>query len=65
MNFDYWKGELCVYEKESVSVDEGEILTMWNTSENKTAFVIEEGYELVEEDDGYGKTIFVIQKVQE
>ena len=64
MNFDFCNGELTIYEKDSTSVDEGDIATLWATNKGKAiAMQLNEDYELVKEDDGYGKTIYVVKKI--
>ena len=61
MNFEIWNNELDVYEQEATSVDEGGILHLFDNGSGIT-MTINEGYILKETDDGYGKTIYRIEK---
>lgn len=61
MNFDIWNNELYVYEQESVSTDEGEIMTLFDNGKGIT-ITLHDGYELKEDDDGYGNIHYRITK---
>lgn len=61
MNFDIWRNELTIYEKESISVDEGEIMTLFDSGKGITLH-LKEGYKLSQDDDGHGNKIYVIKK---
>lgn len=62
MNIDMWENELTVYK--GTSVDDGEQLMLWENKEN-LCMIIPEDSELVKEDDGYGRTFYIIRKVKE
>ena len=62
MNFDYWQGELSIYEDDVVDKDYGEIATFWRSAPGNIVFKLGDDYKLVEEDDGYGNKFHVIQK---
>jgi hypothetical protein len=61
MKFDYENEEVSFYE-DVEEVNGIDCLTVWQSA-NGIAFVIrEDDYELKEEDDGYGKIIYVVER---
>ena len=66
MNFDFWQDELTIYEEQATTPDEGEVLMIHQNAvgDNCYSLYLEDGYELKEEDDGYGGKLYIIKKVK-
>ena len=51
MNFDYWEGELGIYEPWSTHPDEGCIVTLWHTGKDQLVLKLEDGYKIESKGD--------------
>lgn len=63
MNFEFWNGELELYnDEDTLSDDDKSIMHLWGNEKDRIAFVIQEGFEIVKEDDGYGNEVHIVQR---
>lgn len=65
MNIEHWDDELDIFDSDVIPSDGQEsIVTLWQSKKDNVVFKVGNGYELEEEDDGYGNKIYIIQKVK-